>query len=135
MNEEQAKRLADAADAILQAGDALDEAREAIADKRFDGDIERDRIAAAQQMTAKLDAASKKIQDALRKSAIAAAAASRAGAYVRYRAALTATREGRVLARTAGDQEGTANKRARGEEAASKFDEAINAAAALTFAD
>src|SRR4051794_15902514 len=50
MNDEQSKRLADAADALLQASDAIEEAREAAGDKRFESEFERERVAALQQL-------------------------------------------------------------------------------------
>jgi TonB family protein len=96
MNEEQSKRLSEAAESILQASEALEEARDAIGDRRFESDQERDRSAAAQQMTSRLDNAGKRIEDAVRKGTVAAAAGLRPGAFARYREAWTAVREGRV---------------------------------------
>ncbi len=133
MNDEQAKRVAEAADAVLGAGDAVDEARDAVNDRRFDGEVERDRVAAAQQMVSKLDNAGKKLEEALRKAAIASAALAREGAYERYRTALGGAREGRALARSAPEQDGSANRKARGGEALAKFEEALAGAAALVF--
>jgi len=133
MNEEQSKRLAEAADAVLQAADALEEAGNAIADRRFDNEQERDRLQAAQQMASKIDSAGKRVEDALRRGAIAAAALGRAGAYARYREATLAAREGRAMGKAAADLDGTANKRARGEEAIVRLDAALAAAAVIVF--
>jgi hypothetical protein len=135
MNDEQSKRLGDAADAVLQAADAIDEARDAVADRRFDGDLERDRISASQQMAAKIENAAKRVEDAIRKGTIASAANGRAGAWARYRDALVAAREGRALGKAALDQDGSANKRARGEEALAKLDAALGSAAVIVFGE
>ncbi len=135
MNDEQSKRLSDAADAVIQASDALDEAREAVNDKRFDSDLERDRLQAAQQMVGKIDGAAKRIDDAVRKGTIAAAALARAGAYARYRAATEASRDGRALGKASGEQDGSANKRAKGQEAIAKLEVALAAAATIIFGE
>jgi hypothetical protein len=135
MNDEQSKRLGEAADALIQAGDTLDEARETINDRRFDGDVERDRVAAAQQMSSKIDNAAKKVDEAIRKGAVAAAACGRAGAYALYREALWAAREGRGLGRSATEQDGSANKRARATEAVAKLESAIAVAARIVFVE
>jgi hypothetical protein len=135
MNDEQSKRLSEAADAVIQASEALEDARESLNDKRFDGDVERDRIAAGQQVASKLDAAGKKIEDAIRRGTIAAAALARAGAYAKYREATAAAREGRALARSAAEQDGAANKRARGQEALTKLEAALASAATNVFGD
>lgn len=133
MNDEQSKRLSDAADVLIQAADALAEARESITDRRFDSEQERERTAAAQQMASRLDNAGKRIEDALRKSVVAAAASARAGTWAAYRDATIAIREGRSLARGASDADGSAQKRARGEEAWTRLSEALEATAALIF--
>jgi len=135
MNDEQSKRLSDAADAVIQASDALDEAREALGDKRFDSDLERERLQAAQQMTGKIDAAAKRIEEAVRKGTIAAAALDRGGGYVRYREAIGAVRSGRTTGKAAGDQDGSVNKRARGTEAVATLDAALSSAAAIVFGE
>ncbi|MBE7520439.1 MAG: hypothetical protein HS107_14465 [Thermoflexaceae bacterium] len=133
MNDEQSKRLSDAADAVIAASEALDEAREALADRRFDSELERERLQAAQQMTSKIDAAAKRIDDAVRKGTIAAAALARTGAYARYREAVDAVKAGRATGKAAGEQDGTANKRTMGNEALGRLDTALNAAAAIVF--
>lgn len=135
MNEEQSKRLADAADAVLQAADALEDAANAVADRRFESEQERERLQAAQQMTGKIDAAGKRVEDALRKGAVAAAALGRPGAYLRYREATAAAREGRTMGRTAVELDGTANKRARADEALQRLDAALAAAAVIVFGE
>lgn len=135
MNEEQSKRLADAADAILNATDALDEARETLGDRRFDSEQERERAQAIQQAVNRLDSAAKRVDDSLRKAVVAAAALGREGSYPRYRAAAAASREGRSLAKTAADQDGTAARRQRAEESLSRLDLALASAAALIFGD
>lgn len=135
MNEEQSKRLAEAADALLNATDALDEAREALGDRRFDSEVERDRTQAIQQVSNRLDNAGKRVEDSLRKSVIAAATLGREGSYDRYRIANSASREGRMLAKTAGDQDGTAARRQRAEESLSRLDIALATAASLLFGD
>jgi len=133
MNEEQSKRLADAAEAILNATDALDEAREALGDRRFDSEQERERTQAIQQVSNRLDNAGKRVEDSLRKSVIAAATLGREGSYERYRSASAASREGRTLAKTATDQDGTLARRQRAEESLSRLDVALATAAALLF--
>ncbi len=135
MNDEQSKRLSEAADAVIQASEALEEARESLKDKRFDSEVDRDRIAAAQQAASKLDAAGKKLEDAVRRGTIAAAALARPGSYARYREATAAAREGRGLARTAAEQDGSAAKRARGQEALARLEAALASAAAIVFGD
>lgn len=111
MNEEQSKRLSDAADAVLSANDALEEARDSLRDSRFESEQERERAQAALQMANRLDAAGKKVEEAVRKGTIASAALGRDGAFGRYRAATGAAREGRGLAKSAPNQDGTAAKR------------------------
>lgn len=133
MNDEQSKRLSDAADAVISASEALDEARDTLSDRRFDSEMERERQQAAQQMAAKIDAAAKKIDEAVRKGTIAAAALGRTGAYARYREAVEAVKAGRATGKTAADQDGTVNKRAKGTEAVTLLDTALNAAAAIVF--
>ena len=135
MNDEQSKRLSDAADAVIQASDALDEARDALGDKRFDSDLERERLQAAQQMTGKIDAAAKRIEEAVRKGTIAAATLDRGGAYARYREAIGAVRSGRTTGKAAGDQDGSTNKRARATEAVDMLDAALAAAAVMVFCE
>jgi len=135
MNDEQSKRLSEAADAVLQAADALEEARDAVNDRRFDSEQERDRMQAAQQMTGKIDNAAKRIEDAVRRGTIAGAALGRAGAYARYREATAAAREGRTLGKAAADQDGSANKRAKGSEAIARLEAALNLSAAIVFGD
>ncbi|MCC6385892.1 MAG: hypothetical protein IT302_00765 [Dehalococcoidia bacterium] len=135
MNEEQSKRLSEAAESILQASEALEEARDAMNDRRFESEQERDRAAAAQQMASRLDNAGKRIEESVRKGTVAAAASLRAGAFARYREAWTAVREGRALAKTAADQDGSANKKARGQEALSRLEDALDGAAAIVFGD
>ncbi len=131
MNEEQSKRLADASDALVQA--ALDEARELLTDRRFESEQERDRTSAGQNLGSKVDGAAKKIEDAIRKGAVAAGATGRAAGWERYREASAAAREGRALARTIADQDGSASKRSRGEEAIGRLDAALGAAVRLVF--
>ncbi|HEX6030220.1 MAG TPA: hypothetical protein VFY90_02235 [Tepidiformaceae bacterium] len=133
MNDEQSKRLSEAADTLVQAWEALDEAREALGDRRFESDQERERMVAAQQMASRLDNAGKRIEDALRKGAIAAAAAGRTGAWPRYQESIVAAREGRQTGKSAQEADGVANKRARGQEAWERLNEAAEGAATLVF--
>jgi hypothetical protein len=135
VNDEQSKRLADAADALITASEALEDARDALSDKRYESEQERERVAAAGQMSSKIDNAGKRIEDSIRKGTIAAAATGRAGAYKQYRDAWAAVREGRALGKTAADQDGTANKRARGQEALDRLDSALNGAAVIVFGE
>ncbi len=135
MNDEQSKRLSDAADAVIAASDALDDARDALNDARFESQAERDRLSASTQMTSKLDSAGKRIDDAIRKGTVAAASLARPGAYTRYRESTTAVREGRALARAALDQDGTSNKRAKGEEALTRLETALASAAVIVFGE
>ena len=135
MNDEQSKRLSDAADAVIQASLATEEAREMLNDRRFESEQERERISAAQQMSSKLESAGKRIDDAVRKSAIAAAALGRPGSFARFKDATTAVRSGRSVARSALELDGVANKRSRGQESLAQLEEALNAAAAIVFGD
>jgi hypothetical protein len=135
MNDEQSKRLSEAADALIQASDALEEARETMNDRRFDSEQERDRIQAAQQMTGKLDNAGKKVDDAVRKCTVAAAATGRPGTFAAYKAADLAVREARGLARRSGDQDGTAAKKAMAAEAVTKVEGALASAAVIVFGE
>jgi hypothetical protein len=135
MNDEQSKRLSDAADALIQASDALDDARDAMNDPRFDSTVERERLSAGQQMSSKLDNAGKRIDDAVRRGTIAAAALARAGAYQRYRESTTAVREGRALARMANDQDGTTAKRAKAQEGLERLEAALTSAAVIVFGE
>jgi hypothetical protein len=133
MNEEQSKRLSDAADSVLSANDAIEEARESLTDARFESEQERDRAQAAQQMASRLENAGKRVEEAVRKGTIAAAALAREGAFIRYRTATAAAREGRSLAKSAPNQDGSAAKRERGQAALAKLNEALEAAAAIVF--
>ncbi len=133
MNDEQSKRLSDAADALIQASDALNEARDSLADRRFDSDQERERAAAAQQLSSRLDAAGKRIEDALRKAAVASAASGRGGAWDAYRQAVLNARKGRTFARSVVDGDGTGQKRTRGEESWTLLSGALDATASLVF--
>ena len=133
MNEEQSKRLSDAAESVLSASEALDEAREAMTDARFESEQERDRSQAAQQMASRLENAAKRVEDAVRKGTVAAAALAREGAFGRYRSATAAARKGRALAKSTPNQDGTAAKREQGAAALAKLDEAMAAAAAIVF--
>jgi hypothetical protein len=135
VNDEQSKRLSDAADALIQASDALEEARETMADRRFESEQERERTQAVQQMTSKLDAAGKKVDDAVRKCTMAAAATGRPGTFAAYKAADLAVRDGRSLARRAGDQDGTQAKKSMASEAMVKIEGALNSAAAIVFGE
>ena len=133
MNDEQSKRLSEAADALIQAADALHEARESLTDRRFDSEQERERMVAAQQMSSRLDGAGKRVEDALRKAVVAAAASTRTGAWTAYQHATVAAREGRALARGVSDADGSAQKRARGEESWTRLNDALEATASLIF--
>jgi hypothetical protein len=133
MNDEQSKRLADAADALISAADALDEARDAVGDRRFESEQERERLAAAQQMGSRLDNAGKRVEEALRKGAIAAAATGRPGVWLSFREAVAAAREARAMGKSSADADGSAAKRARGEEAWDRLDVALEAAAKLVY--
>ena len=135
MNDEQSKRLSDAADALIQASDALEEAREAMNDRRFESEQERDRTQAVQQMTGKLDGASKTVDDAGRKCTLAPAANGRPGTFNAYKAAGLAVREGRGLARRSADQDGTAAKKAMANEAMTKIELSLEAAARIVFGE
>jgi hypothetical protein len=135
MNDEQSKRLSDAADAVIQASAAVDEIHDSLTDPRFDSTVERERVSAAQQMANKLDSTGKRIEDAIRKATIAAAALANQGAYTRFREATAAVREGRALARAIPEQDGTANKRAKGQEALTRLEAALASAAAIVFGE
>lgn len=135
MNDEQSKRLAEAAEAVLRATDALDEARAALEDRRFDSDQERMRLQAAQQVVSRLDAAGKRIDEGLRKAAVACAALGRDGAYGRFREARATLQQGQTAASTVMNEDGTAAKRARAEAALALLESAAAGAAALVFGE
>lgn len=133
MNDEQSKRLAEAAEAVLRATDALDEARAAFDDKRFESEQERVRLQAAQQVVSRLDAAAKRVDDGLRKAAVASAALAREGGYARFREARAALQQGQTAAAESINEDGIAAKRARAEEALGMLEGALAGAAALVF--
>lgn len=133
MNDEQSKRLSDAAESLVQAYEALDEARDTFADRRFDSEQERERMVAGQQMASRLDAAGKRIEEAVRKATIAAAATGRAGAWLRYQESIMAAREGRQMGKSASEADGSAAKRTRGQEAWERLASALEGASALVF--
>jgi|GEM_PF-1290994 len=133
MNDEQSKRIAEAAEAIVQATEALEDAREVLQDRRFESDVERERQAASGLLASRVDSAARRIEDAVRKSAVAAAAAARPGAYERYKEAIAAAGKGRSLGKTITDQDGSPAKRARAEEAIGQLSLALDIAAGLVF--
>lgn len=133
MNEDQSKRLAEAADSVLNAADALEEAREALNDRRFESEQDRERTQAVQHVVNRLDGAARRIDDALRKAIVAAATLDREGLYDRYRSGSAAVREARNLARTAPDQEGAAARRERAGESLARLDAAMTTAAGVVF--
>ncbi len=135
MNEEQSKRLAEAAESLMQATSALDDARDAVNDRRFESETERDRAAAATQMSNRLDSAGKRIDDAIHKGTVAAAALARPGAYQRYKDGVAAVQEGRALGRAALEQDGAANKRASGQQALARLEQALATAAVIVFGE
>jgi len=135
MNEEQTKRLAEAAESLLQATTALDDARDAVNDRRFDSETERDRTTAATQMANRLENAGKRIDDAIHKGTIAAAALARPGAFQRYKDGAAAVQEGRGLGRAAPEQDGAANKRASGQQALARLEQALATAATIVFGE
>ena len=135
MNDEQSKRLAEAAEAVLRASDALDEVRAALADKRFESDQERMRLQAAQQVVSRLDAAGKRVDDGLRKAAVACAALGRDGAYARFREARGTLQQGQTAASSVMNEDGIAAKRAKAEEALGLLESAVAGAASLVFGD
>ncbi len=133
MNEEQSKRLADAADAVIQSAEAAAEAAEALEDPRFASEQERDRTQAAQQVASKLENAGKKVHDALRKGAVAAAASGRAGVYEAYQAGAAAASTSRDEAKAIGNEDGSANKQAKAQQSRESLETALNAAVKLVF--
>ena len=92
-------------------------------------------MAAVQQVSAKIENAGKKVEDAIRRGTVASAANGRAGAWGRYREALAAARYGRFLGRTTLDQDGVTNKRTRSQEAIGYLDSAVGSAAIIVFGD
>ncbi|HET7738817.1 MAG TPA: hypothetical protein VFK32_09610 [Tepidiformaceae bacterium] len=135
MNEEQSKRLADAAEAVISAADALEDARAALDDAKFNSEQERERMQAAQQAASRLDSAGKKLEDALRKGAVASVSAGRLGMFARYQGAAAAAREARATAKASTEQDGTQAKRSKGQEALAQLDMALVTAAALVFGE
>ena len=135
MNDEQSKRVADAADAVLQANEALSEARDSTKDPRLESTQDRDRTQAAQQMASRLDNAAKRIEDALRRGALAAATLGTPGAFARYSEAVAAARSGRETARSIQDADGTPAKVGAAEVALGQLATAVEGAIALVFAE
>jgi hypothetical protein len=135
MNDEQSKRLAEAADTIIQANESLEEAREAVHDRRFESENERERMTAGTQMMTRLDSAGKRVEDAIRKATMAAAACGRAQTYQRFRAASSDAKGGRALARSVPGVDGAINKRSRGEEALARLETALASAATIAFGE
>lgn len=135
MNEEQTKRLADAAEAVLSASDSLDDARETLADRRYESEQERERLQAIQQSVNKIDQCAKRAEEALRKGVVAAATRGGPSAYPRYREGISAAREARTLAKSAPDQDGTLARRQRAEEAIGKLQAAVTIAASFVFGE
>jgi hypothetical protein len=133
MNEEQTKRLAEAAEAFWQASELLMEAAEATCDARFEKDAERERIAAGQLMLSKLDNASKRIEDALKKSVVAAAACGRPGAWDLAREGLDELRAARRITGEARDTDGSGNKRDKARVAVASLTNAMQAMQQLVF--
>ncbi|MFN0095725.1 MAG: hypothetical protein ACKVVT_13230 [Dehalococcoidia bacterium] len=133
MNDEQTKRLADAADAFWQARELLAEAVEATCAAGFDG-AERERVSAGQVMLNRLEAAIKRNDDALKKAAIAAAACGRPGAWDRIKAGIEQLRSARKAAGEARDADGSLNKREKAKQAISALEEALDAMQQLVFA-
>lgn len=135
MNEDQSKRLGDAADAVIGAAEAVEDARTALDDKRFDSEQERERLQASQQAASRLEAAGKKIEEALRKGTVASAASGRTGAYPRYVGGADSVRQGRATARLSLEQDGTASKRTMAREALVQLEAGLATAAAIVFGD
>ena len=133
MNEEQSKRLADAADAVIQSSEAVAEAADALSDPRFSGEQERDRTQAAQQAANKLENGGKKVQDALRKAAVAAASSATAGVYERYQAGAAAAAASRDGAKAIANEDGSANKQAKAQQSMESLDAALASAVSLVF--
>ena len=133
MNEEQSKRLADAADAVLQSAEAVAEAVAALDDPRFNGEQERDRSQAAQQAASRLDNAAKKVQDALRKGAIAAASTAHVGTYQSYQRGAAAALISREDAKSIANEDGSANKQAKAQQSLESLETALAAAVGLVF--
>ncbi len=133
MNEEQSKRLAEAADAVLQSAEAVEEASAALSDPRFESDQERDRTQAAQQAASKLENAAKRTQDALRKAAVAAASSAQVGVYEIYQGGATAAAASRDAAKGISNEDGSANKQARAQQSMESLRTALAAAVGLVF--
>lgn len=135
MNDEQSKRLAEAADAVLLANEALSEASESMHDPRLESGQDRERSRAAQQLASRLDNAAKRIEDSLRRGALAAATLGTPGAFARYREAVAAARGAREAARIIPDADGTAQKREAADAAMQQLTTALEGAIALVFAE
>jgi len=133
MNEGQSKRVADAADAVLQSAEAVAEATAALADPKFSSEQERDRSQAAQQAASKLDNAGKRIQEALKKGAIAAASNGQPGTYGAYQAGAAAAGASRDDAKAIANEDGSANKQAKATQSMEGLEVALAAAVGLVF--
>ncbi len=135
MNDEQSKRLSEATDALILANDALKDARDACNDARFERDTDRERLAAAQQMGSKVDAAAKRLEEAVRRSTVAAAANGRAGAWPRYQEAVAKAREGRAKAKSVPESDGVPARRTAATEGVALMEAALAQAAAIVFSE
>jgi hypothetical protein len=135
MNDEQSKRVAEAAEALIQANDSLEEARDALRADRFERDSERERANAAQQLTSRIDAAGRRVEEALRRAAISSAALGRSGAWAPYRSAVGGVREARASVRGPADPSEVDARRAAGELAVARLDEGLSVAAGMVFGE
>jgi hypothetical protein len=135
MNDEIARRIAAAVEAVLEAADALAEARAAVGDPRFESSHERERSAAVKRASHTLDTASRRIEQGLRRAAVAASLRERHSVYTRYSEAMAALFVGRESARSAPSGDGTPERRSRLQDALARLEAAQRTAASFAFGD
>ena len=134
MNDEQTKRVAEAAEALIQANDSLEEARDALRPERLEKDSDRERANALQQLTSRVDAAGRRVEEALRRATIASAALGKAGTWEPYRTAVASVREARATVRIpATDASDASARRAVLESAITRLSEGLSSAAGMVF--
>ncbi len=133
MNDEQSRRLAEAADAIIAASDALEEARVSTDDGTFAKEFERERLAAAQRMAARVEVAARKTEEAVRRATIAGAATAAPGGWPQHIEAVTAVRRAKAAVKSVPDADGSVARRDLGLQAIESLNQALALAAVLVF--
>lgn len=133
MNEEQARRLAQAAEAFVEALAALAEARAASFANDLEASLERVRQQAARRAATALEQAARRLEEAATRTAVALAALRLAGAFAAVRRTLETAREVRARSRTIPDADGGAARRSAAQAALEELERASEELARLLF--